>query len=174
MPTGSLPYVEFGDSDQVRVGDPVIAIGNPFGLGDTVTAGIVSAEHRTIGAGRYDDFMQIDAPINRGNSGGPTFNLAGQVIGINTAIHSPTGGSVGIGFAIPSDQAKMIIDQLNEGGKVERGWLGVHIQSMDEDLAKSLGLDDAKGALVAEVDARQPGGERRLQAGRRGPELRRP
>ena len=126
---GSLPYVEFGDSDKVRVGDPVIAIGNPFGLGDTVTAGIVSAEHRTIGAGRYDDFLQIDAPINRGNSGGPTFNLAGQVIGINTAIHSPTGGSVGIGFAIPSDQAKMIIDQLNEGGKVERGWLGVHIQS---------------------------------------------
>ena len=151
-----MPYVEFGDSDQVRVGDPVIAIGNPFGLGDTVTAGIVSAEHRTIGAGRYDDFMQIDAPINRGNSGGPTFNLAGQVIGINTAIHSPTGGSVGIGFAIPSDQAKMIIDQLNEGGKVERGWLGVHIQSMDEDLAKSLGLEDAKGALVAEVTPDSP------------------
>jgi serine protease Do len=153
---GSLPYVEFGDSDKVRVGDAVIAIGNPFGLGDTVTAGIVSAEHRTIGAGRYDDFLQIDAPINRGNSGGPTFNLAGQVIGINTAIHSPTGGSVGIGFAIPSDQAKMIIDQLNEGGKVERGWLGVHIQSMDEDLAKSLGLDDDKGALVAEVTPDSP------------------
>jgi serine protease Do len=153
---GALPYVEFGDSDKVRVGDPVLAIGNPFGLGDTVTAGIVSAEHRAIGAGRYDDFMQIDAPINRGNSGGPTFNLAGQVIGINTAIHSPTGGSVGIGFAIPSDQARMIIDQLSEGGKVERGWLGVHIQSMDEDLAKSLGLEDAKGALVAQVTPDSP------------------
>jgi serine protease Do len=153
---GSLPYVEFGDSDKVRVGDAVIAIGNPFGLGDTVTAGIVSAEHRMIGAGRYDDFLQIDAPINRGNSGGPTFNLAGEVIGINTAIHSPTGGSVGIGFAIPSDQAKLIIDQLNEGGKVQRGWLGVHIQSMDEDLAKNLGLDDDKGALVAEVTPDSP------------------
>ncbi len=156
MPTDRCPYVEFGNSDKVRVGDAVIAIGNPFGLGDTVTAGIVSAEHRTIGAGRYDDFLQIDAPINRGNSGGPTFNLAGQVIGINTAIHSPTGGSVGIGFAIPSDQAKMIIDQLNEGGKVERGWLGVHIQSLDEDLAKSLGLDEDKGALVAEVTPDSP------------------
>jgi serine protease Do len=153
---GPLPYLEFGDSDKVRVGDAVIAIGNPFGLGDTVTAGIVSAEHRMIGAGRYDDFLQIDAPINRGNSGGPTFNLAGEVIGINTAIHSPTGGSVGIGFAIPSDQAKLIIDQLNEGGKVERGWLGVHIQSLDEDLAKSLGLDEAHGALVAEVTPDSP------------------
>ena len=99
-----LPYVEFGDSDEVRVGDPVIAIGNPFGLGETVTAGIVSAEHRMIGAGRYDDFLQIDAPINRGNSGGPTFNREGKVIGINTAIHSPTGGNVGIGFAIPRNR----------------------------------------------------------------------
>ena len=153
---GPLPHVDFGDSDKVRVGDPVLAIGNPFGLGDTVTAGIVSAEHRAIGAGRYDDFLQIDAPINRGNSGGPTFNLAGEVIGINTAIHSPTGGSVGIGFAIPSDQAKLIIDQLNEGGKVERGWLGVHIQSLDEDLANSLGLVEAKGALVAQVTPDSP------------------
>ena len=155
-PNEPLPYVEFGDSDQVRVGDPVVAIGNPFGLGETVTSGIVSAEHRTIGAGRYDDFMQIDAPINRGNSGGPTFNLEGKVIGINTAIHSPSGGSVGIGFAIPSNQARLILDQLHDGGKVQRGWLGVHIQGLDEDLAKNLGLDEAKGALVAEVTPDSP------------------
>jgi serine protease Do len=153
---GPLPYVEFGDSDALRVGDPVIAIGNPFGLGDTVTAGIVSAEHRAIGAGRYDDFLQIDAAINHGNSGGPTFNRDGQVIGINTAIHSPTGSNVGIGFAIPSNQAKSIIDQLSEHGKVERGWLGVHIQGLDEDLAKNLGLDEDKGALVAEVTPDSP------------------
>jgi serine protease Do len=151
-----LPFVEFADSDQVRVGDSVIAIGNPFGLGGSVTAGIVSADGRMIGAGRYDDFLQIDAPINRGNSGGPTFNLAGKVIGVNTAIHSPTGGNVGIGFAIPANQAKRIIEDLYEDGKVDRGWLGVHIQSLDEDLAKSLGLDDAKGALVAQVTPDSP------------------
>jgi serine protease Do len=151
-----LPYVEFADSDKVRVGDPAIAIGNPFGLGDTVTAGIVSAEHRTIGAGRYDDFLQIDAPLNPGNSGGPTFNLEGKVIGINTAILGPTGGSIGIGFAIPANLAKRIIDDLSHGGKVERGWLGVQIQALDEDLAKSLGLDKAKGALVAEVTPDSP------------------
>ena len=141
---------------KVRVGDPVIAIGNPFGLGGTVTAGIVSADGRMIGAGRYDDFLQIDAPINRGNSGGPTFNLEGEVIGINTAIHSPTGGNVGIGFAIPANQAKRIVEDLHEDGKVERGWLGVHIQTLDEDLAKSLGLDEAKGALVAQVTPDSP------------------
>jgi serine protease Do len=151
-----LPYVEFADSDKVRVGDPIIAIGNPFGLGGTVTAGIVSADGRMIGAGRYDDFLQIDAPINRGNSGGPTFDMHGKVIGINTAIHSPTGGNVGIGFAIPANQAKRIIDDLRDDGKVERGWLGVHIQGLDEDLAKSLGLDDAKGALVAQVTPDSP------------------
>jgi serine protease Do len=151
-----LPYVEFADSDKVRVGDPAVAIGNPFGLGDTVTAGIVSAEHRTIGAGRYDDFLQIDAPINRGNSGGPTFNIEGKVIGINTAIYGPTGGNVGIGFAIPANQAKRIIDDLRDDGRVERGWLGVHIQGLDEDLANSLGLDDAKGALVAQVTPDSP------------------
>ena len=134
----------------------MIAIGNPFGLGGTVTAGIVSADGRMIGAGRYDDFLQIDAPINRGNSGGPTFNLEGKVVGINTAIQSPTGGNVGIGFAIPANQAKRIIEDLHEDGTVDRGWLGVHIQGLDEDLAKSLGLDDAEGALVAQVTPDSP------------------
>jgi serine protease Do len=156
FPDEPLPYLEFADSDNVRVGDPVIAIGNPFGLGGTVTAGIVSADGRMIGAGRYDNFLQIDAPINRGNSGGPTFNLEGKVVGINTAIHSPSGGNVGIGFAIPANQAKLIIDQLHENGKVERGWLGVHIQGLDEDLAQSLGLDEVKGALVAQVTPDSP------------------
>ncbi len=151
-----LPYLEFADSDKVRVGDPVIAIGNPFGLGGTVTAGIVSADGRMIGAGRYDDFLQIDAPINQGNSGGPTFNLEGKVVGINTAIQSPTGGNVGIGFAIPANQARRIVEDLHEDGKVDRGWLGVHIQGLDEDLAKSLGLDDDEGALVAQVTPDSP------------------
>jgi serine protease Do len=146
-----LPVVKFGDSDQVRVGDAVIAVGNPFGLGGTVTAGIVSAKDRVIGAGRYDDFLQIDAPINRGNSGGPTFNLEGEVIGVNTAIHSPSGGNVGIGFAIPSDIVAHIVQDLRDDGMVERGWLGVHIQTIDEDLADSLGLHETKGALVAQV-----------------------
>jgi serine protease Do len=151
-----LPFVEFADSDQVRVGDTVIAIGNPFGLGSTVTAGIVSAEHRVIGAGRFDDFMQIDAPINHGNSGGPTFNLEGKVIGINTAIHSPTGGNVGIGFAIPSNLAHQIVMDLHDDGLVERGWLGVHIQDVDQDLAASLDLDRAQGAMVAQVQPDSP------------------
>ena len=156
FPDEPLPYVEFADSEKVRVGDPVVAIGNPFGLGGSVTAGIVSADGRMIGAGRYDDFLQIDAPINRGNSGGPTFNLEGKVVGINTAIHSPTGGNVGIGFAIPANQAKRIIEDLHEDGKVDRGWLGVHIQGLDEDLANSLGLDEAEGALVAQVTPDSP------------------
>ena len=134
----------------------MIAIGNPFGLGGTVTAGIVSADGRMIGAGRYDDFLQIDAPINQGNSGGPTFNLEGKVVGINTAIQSPTGGNVGIGFAIPANQARRIVEDLHEDGKVDRGWLGVHIQGLDEDLAKSLGLDDDEGALVAQVTPDSP------------------
>ena len=146
-----LPVAKFADAESVRVGDAVIAIGNPFGLGGTVTAGIVSAKAREIGAGRYDDFLQIDAPINRGNSGGPTFNLKGEVIGVNTAIHSPTGGNVGIGFAIPADLTRKVVADLEDDGMVERGWLGVHIQGMDDDLADGLGLSDAKGALVARV-----------------------
>jgi serine protease Do len=160
-----LPYVEFADSDAVRVGDPVIAIGNPFGLGDSVTAGIVSAEHRVIGAGRFDDFMQIDAPINHGNSGGPTFDLEGKVIGVNTAIHSPTGGNVGIGFAIPSDLAQQIVQDLREHGHVVRGWLGVYIQGIDEDLAKSLDLGDQKGALVSQVTPDSPAAAAGLEQG---------
>jgi serine protease Do len=149
-----LPYVTFGDSSQVRVGDAVVAVGNPFGLGGTVTSGIVSATGREIGSGPYDDFLQIDAPINRGNSGGPTFNLKGEVVGVNSAIFSPSGGSVGIGFAISSNLAKQVIADLQDDGKVERGWLGVQIQAVDEDLATSLELDRPRGALVSDV---QPG-----------------
>jgi serine protease Do len=160
-----LPFVEFADSDSVRVGDPVIAIGNPFGLGSTVTAGIVSAQNRVIGAGRFDDFMQIDAPINHGNSGGPTFNLEGKVIGVNTAIQSPTGGNVGIGFAIPANLASEIVADLQDDGQVERGWLGVHIQGLDEDLATGLHLDAPKGALVAQVTPDSPAAAAGLEQG---------
>jgi serine protease Do len=151
-----LPYVAFGNSDTVRPGQKVIAVGNPFGLGGTVTAGIVSATGREIGSGPYDDFLQIDAPINRGNSGGPTFNLKGEVIGVNTAIFSPSGGSIGIGFAIASNQVKQVIDDLRDDGKVERGWLGVAIQGVDEDLAKALRLDKPRGALVSRVEDGSP------------------
>ncbi|HUZ74988.1 MAG TPA: DegQ family serine endoprotease [Stellaceae bacterium] len=151
-----LPYVSWGDSNAVQVGDWVLAVGNPFGLGGTVSSGIISARGRDIHAGPYDDFLQIDASINRGNSGGPTFNLEGQVIGINTAIYSPNGGSVGIGFAIPSSLAKPVIEQLREHGKVERGWLGVQIQTVTPDLAKSLGLAKPEGALVADVTTGSP------------------
>jgi len=146
-----LPYVEWGDSNAVQVGDWVLAVGNPFGLGGTVSSGLISARGRDIHEGPYDDFLQIDASINRGNSGGPTFDLDGKVIGINTAIYSPNGGSVGIGFAIPSSLAKPVIDQLRAHGKVERGWLGVQIQEVTPELAKSLGLPKAEGALVADV-----------------------
>ncbi len=146
-----LPYVNFGDSSVEQVGDWVVAVGNPFGLGGTVSAGIVSARGRDIHSGPYDDFLQIDAPINRGNSGGPTFNLRGEVIGINTAIYSPNGGSVGIGFAIPSNLAKPVIEQLREHGKVSRGWLGVQIQEVTPAIAKNLGLPNDHGALVADV-----------------------
>ena len=151
-----LPYVTFGDSSQVRVGDAVVAVGNPFGLGGTVTSGIVSATGREIGSGPYDDFLQIDAPINRGNSGGPTFNMKGEVVGVNSAIFSPSGGSVGIGFAIASNLAKQVVADLKDDGKVERGWLGVQIQGLDEDLASNLELSKPHGALVSEVQPDSP------------------
>ena len=160
-----LHPVTFADSDEVRVGDPAIAIGSPFGLGGTVTAGIVSADHRAIGAGRYDDFLQIDAPINRGNSGGPTFNLEGEVIGVNTLIHSPSGGNVGIGFAIPANLVKKIVADLEDDGVVERGWLGVHIQGIDDDLAQGLGLESAEGALVTTVTEDSPAARAGLKRG---------
>ncbi len=147
----SLPYVDFGDSESARVGDWVIAIGNPFGLGGTTTTGIISARGRDINSGPLDDFIQVDAAINRGNSGGPLFSTSGRVIGVNTAIYSPNGGSVGIGFAVPSDQANRIIAQLKDTGEVTRGWLGVQIQSITKDIANSLDLDSTRGALVADV-----------------------
>ena len=153
-----LPYVQWGDSDRAKVGDWIIAVGNPFGLGGTVTTGIVSARGRDIHSGPFDDFLQLDAAINRGNSGGPTFDMQGRVIGINTAIYSPNGGSVGIGFAIPSNLAQNIVAQLKDQGHVTRGWLGVQIQNVTPDIAKSLGLDPnaPKGALVAAVQDNSP------------------
>ncbi len=146
-----LPYSNWGDSDAARIGDWVMAIGNPFGLGGTVTAGIVSARGRNIRSGPYDDFIQTDAAINRGNSGGPLFNMDGEVIGVNSAIFSPSGGSVGIGFAIPSQMAKNVIGQLKESGEVHRGWLGVRIQRVTPELAEGLRLEKDHGALVASV-----------------------
>jgi serine protease Do len=159
----TFPFVTFSDTTP-RVGEWVLAVGNPFGLGGTVTAGIVSAHGRDIGPGPYD-FMQIDAAVNKGNSGGPSFNLQGEVVGVNTAIYSPTGVSVGIAFAIPSKTAKEVIAQLKETGSVKRGWLGVRIQSVDEDTAASLGLGEAKGALVAEVTANSPAAEAGIKSG---------
>ena len=146
-----LPTVEFGDDRALRVGDWVIAVGNPFGLSNSVTAGIVSSIGRDIGAGNYNDFIQIDAPINRGNSGGPTFDLRGQVIGMNSMIFSPSGGSVGIGFAIPATTIHDVVAQLQSHGRVARGWLGVEIQSVSPEIAASLGLKEPKGAIVASV-----------------------
>ena len=150
-----LPAVAFGDSDASRVGDWVLAIGNPFGLGGSVTAGIVSARGRDIRQGPYDDFIQTDAAINKGNSGGPLFNMDGDVIGINTAIYSPSGGSIGIGFSIPANMAKNVVAQLRDYGHARRGWLGVRIQPVTSDIAESLGLHDTTGSLVAGV---VPGG----------------
>jgi serine protease Do len=150
-----FPYVTFDDGD-IRVGDWVVAVGNPFGLGGSVTAGIVSARGRDIGAGPYDDFLQIDAPINKGNSGGPTFNLQGEVVGVNTAIYSPSGGSVGIGFAIPAATVHQVVEDLKDDGNITRGWLGVQIQPVNAEIADSLGLKEAKGALVAEPQADGP------------------
>ena len=152
---GTYPFVDFA-SQSPRVGDWVIAVGNPFGLGGTVTAGIVSARGRDIGSGPYDDFLQIDAPVNHGNSGGPTFNTDGEVVGVNTAIFSPSGGSVGIGFAIASDVVKNVVQQLKDNGVVERGWLGVEIQQVTPDLADSLGVKNASGALVAKETTGSP------------------
>lgn len=160
-----LPYVNFGDSDTADVGDWVIAIGNPFGLGGSVSVGIVSARGRDIRSGPYDDFIQTDATINRGNSGGPLFNTRGEVIGVNSAIYSPTGGSVGIGFSIPSELVANIVAQLNDNGAVERGWLGVHIQTVSDEIADGLGLDDAYGALVSDVVDDSPAERAGLQTG---------
>ncbi|MDP4797051.1 MAG: DegQ family serine endoprotease [Rhodospirillales bacterium] len=160
-----LPIAPLGDSNVEQIGDWVIAIGNPFGLGGTVTAGIISARGRDINSGPYDDYLQTDASINRGNSGGPMFNMAGEVIGINTAIFSPTGGSVGIGFAIPTSTATPVIKQLIKNGEVRRGWLGVHIQSVTDEIAESLGLKDAKGAMIASVVEGGPAASADLKAG---------
>src|ERR1700733_12253358 len=160
-----LTTVDFGDSAQSRVGDWVLAIGNPFGLGGTVTAGIVSARGRDIHQGQYDDFIQTDAAINRGNSGGPLFNMDGQVIGINTAIFSPSGGSIGIGFSIPSNMAKLTVSQLKQFGHARRGWLGVKIQQVTPDIAESLGLKDASGAMVAGLTDGGPAEKAKIHAG---------
>jgi len=163
--TAKLSSVGFGNSDDMRVGDWVVAIGNPYGLGGTVTAGIVSARSRDINAGPYDDFIQTDAAINKGNSGGPLFNLKGEVIGINTAIFSQSGGSIGIGFSIPSNLAKPVIADLQKYGKTRRGWLGVRIQSVTDEIAENLGLKDQHGALVASVSPNGPAAKAGIKAG---------
>ena len=161
---GNFKYVAWAPGAP-RIGDWVIAVGNPFGLGGTVTAGIVSARGRDIGAGPYDDFLQIDAPVNRGNSGGPTFDAKGQVVGVNTAIFSPSGGSVGIGFAIPAEVAQSVVASLKDNGSVTRGWIGVQIQPVTPDIAESLGLKAARGALVAEAQANAPATAAGLKSG---------
>jgi len=160
-----LSVAKFGDSDKSRVGDLVMAIGDPFGLGGTVTTGIVSARNRDINSGPYDDFIQTDAPINRGNSGGPLFNMDGEVIGINSAIYSPSGGSVGIGFAIPANAAKNVLAQLRSTGKIQRGWLGVRIQQVSDEIAESMGLEKARGALIAGMTDGGPAAKAGLQNG---------
>lgn len=164
-PEKELPAVTFGNSKDAKIGDWIIAIGNPYGLGGSVTVGIVSAHHRDINIGPYDDFIQTDASINRGNSGGPMFNLDGEVIGINTAIFSPTGGSVGLGFAIPSNLAEPVIAQLQEFGRTRRGWLGVRIQAVTEEIAESLGLAEPTGALIAKVNEGEPAAKGGMQSG---------
>ena len=160
-----FPFVEWADSDTVRVGEWMVAIGNPFGLGTSVTAGIISARGRDIRAGPYDDFFQVDAAINRGNSGGPSFTLDGEGFGVNTAIFSPSGGNVGIGFAIPSNLARGVIDSLKSDGRVARGWLGVRIQGVTEEIAESLGLPETRGALVASVTPTGPAEGAGIEAG---------
>ncbi|MGE0844895.1 MAG: Do family serine endopeptidase [Flavobacteriaceae bacterium] len=164
-PTKPLKAVKFGDSTALRVGDWVLAIGNPFGLGGTVTAGIVSAVNRDISSGPYDSFIQTDASINRGNSGGPLFNMDGEVIGINTAIISPSGGSIGIGFAVPASVAEPVVRQLGEFGETRRGWLGVRIASVTDEIAESLGMKETAGALVGDVTADGPAADGGIQRG---------
>lgn len=159
-----LPSVSFGDSEVARVGDWVVAIGNPFGLGGSLTAGVISARGRDIG-GRYDDYIQTDVAINRGNSGGPLFNLEGDVIGVNTAIFSPTGASVGISFSVPSAVAQPVIDQLIEFGETRRGWLGVNVQPVTADMAEAMGLAEVAGAVVTRVDQEGPAGEAGVEVG---------
>ena len=160
-----LPYVTWGDSDRVRVGDWVVAVGNPFGLGGTVTAGIISARGRDIQSGRFDDYLQIDAPINRGNSGGPSFDRHGAVIGVNSAIFSSAGGSIGIGFAIPSALARPVLQELREHGRIERGWLGVAFQPVTREIADSLDLEEAAGVLVISVVSEGPAAKAGLRSG---------
>lgn len=164
-PKQKFTYVKFAEDDGARVGDWVVAVGNPFGLGGTVTAGIVSARGRNIGSGPYDDYIQIDAAVNRGNSGGPDFNLKGEVIGINTAIFSPSGGNVGIAFAIPASLAKNVVNTLIEKGSVERGWLGVQIDGVSKDIADSLGLSEAAGAIVVAPTEDSPGAKAGIEQG---------
>jgi len=164
-PNGDLPVAALGDSDSLEVGEWVLAIGNPFGLQETVTQGIVSAKWRKIGAGPYDDFIQTDASINPGNSGGPLFNLQGRVVGINTMIYSPSGGNVGIGFAIPINIARNVVTQLKEQGRVIRGWLGVVVQKVTPELGESFGIKEGKGALIADVDREGPAAKAGIESG---------
>src|SRR5882757_6361546 len=160
-----LPATHFGDSDKARIGDWVIAIGDPFGIGSTVTAGIVSARNRNINAGPYDEFIQTDAPINRGNSGGPLFDMNGDVIGVNSAIYSPSGGSVGIGFSIPSNLVRNVVAQLRAHGTLVRGWIGVRIQAVTEDIAQGLDAPSASGALITDVTPKGPAAKAGIQNG---------
>jgi serine protease Do len=164
-PNKPLMAVRFGPASNLKVGDWVMAIGNPFGLGGSVTVGIISAKQRDINSGPYDEYLQTDAAINKGNSGGPLFNMEGEVIGVNTAIISPTGGSIGIGFAVPSDTAVAVIDQLKQYGETRRGWLGVKIQSVTEDIAETLGVPESNGALVASVTPDSPAAHAGIEAG---------
>ena len=164
-PSEPIPFVKFGDSDAARVGDWVIAIGNPFGLGGSVSAGIISARNRNINSGPYDDYLQTDAAINRGNSGGPLFNMDGDVVGVNTAIYSPTGGSVGVGFSVPAAIASNVVDQLREFGEIRRGWIGVRIREVSEELAEGLDLDKPMGALVEDVTKEGPAEEGGVEIG---------
>ena len=159
-----FPYVRFA-TEVPRIGDWVLVVGNPFGLGGTVTAGIVSARGRDIGAGPYDDFIQIDAPVNLGNSGGPTFNVKGEVIGVNTAIFSPSGGSIGVAFDIPAEAVRLVIEQLRDKGHVTRGWIGVEIQPVTPAIADALGLTNAEGALVAQLEPNSPAAKGGIETG---------